>query len=158
MSGNDRTPVRPHAAFTLSEEEEQELHTHEEQMALSPGSNASHRPQARASAAGSSGRRGGEAGVVIPTCLCHLQAVFNLDLEYSDDDALLDWEQYAGAALACPIGLWGSRSGSGRKRRIPRNALNLRPPLAVGMNRVRCCGMDCSRSPFARCLQPPQWW
>lgn len=25
-----------------------------------------------------------------------LQNVFNLDLEYSDDDALLDWEQYAG--------------------------------------------------------------
>ena len=27
------------------------------------------------------------------------QAVFNLDLDYSDDDALLDWEQYAGGWL-----------------------------------------------------------
>jgi hypothetical protein len=36
-----------------------------------------------------------------------MQAVFNLDLDYSDDDALLDWEQYAGwqpcqAALPSP--------------------------------------------------------
>jgi hypothetical protein len=41
---NERSPVRPHPAFTLSEEEE--LHLHDpEQAALSPGSNSSHRPQ-----------------------------------------------------------------------------------------------------------------
>ncbi|KAI3429433.1 hypothetical protein D9Q98_005527 [Chlorella vulgaris] len=94
MADNERTPVRPSHAFTLSEEEELH-HLHDpEHAALSPGSSSAHRPQ----------------------------NVFNLDLEYSDDDALLDWEQYA------------------------------------GMNRMRCCGIDCSRSPFARCLRPPQWW
>lgn len=82
-------------AFTLSEEEEHALDQQElgEHALLNDHGNGSHRPT---------------------------QAVFNLDLDYSDDDALLDWEQYA------------------------------------GMNRVRCCGLDCSRA--ARCLRPPQWW
>lgn len=32
------------------------------------------------------------------------QAVFNLDLDYSDDDALLDWEQYAGGCCRTGTG------------------------------------------------------
>ncbi len=36
-----------------------------------------------------------------------VQAVFNLDIDYSDDDALLDWEQYAGE---CATGWTAGRS------------------------------------------------
>lgn len=39
-----------------------------------------------------------------------LQAIFNLDLDYSDDDALLDWEQYAGGPRGASIPSSGEHS------------------------------------------------
>ncbi|KAL4447646.1 hypothetical protein ABPG75_004865 [Micractinium tetrahymenae] len=71
-------------AFTLSEEEEHALDHQElgEHALLNDRGNGSHRPQ----------------------------QVFNLDLDYSDDDALLDWEQYAGMSRTRCCGMDCSRA------------------------------------------------
>lgn len=92
-----------------------------------------------------------------------LQAVFNLDLEYSDDEALLDWEQYAGGYWLAGWRWRVSASSSvwhadllGTSAVQVRLTSRCAPLVHAGMNRVRCCGTDCS--PLARKLRPPQWW
>ena len=67
-----------------------------------------------------------------PGCLPHaaLQAVFNLDLDYSDDDALLDWEQYAGTGQ-CMVLPPSAGSGAFAGWRLQRNTTSTNLP---------CCG------------------
>jgi hypothetical protein len=147
----ERTPQ-----FRLSDEEELQPAEH---AALSPETNLSHRPQVcplrccHPPPPPAPARRcplQAVAKVCQPAYLpsinaCPLQAVFNLDLDYSDDDALLDWEQYAGqqpcqAALPSPA---ACTSAVHRRQRLLHCATVVKLTFAPA---IQCCCRHETRS------------